>query len=310
MKWPHDQSSFFQTHAYWKAVELFFERELKNDGEDITSALLFPEKSLGTAFVTAKQQGVLSGKEEVDFFFESFFPNLRLHWHMKDGDTFLKGSKVLKLQGHVCDLLKAERIMINTLSRMSGVTTQAHAYTSAVNTPLAATRKTQWSYLDKKAVWKGGALTHRIGLFDGVLIKENHLLALGEGKKNIEKALFTALSHYNEKDAKFFEIEVENPDEFLRTYEIFAHQFPKEISKVIMFDNFAPEDVRLCLERIPSQKERHQKNIFLELSGGITSENIQKYDELGADVISIGALTHSVLPIDFSMRMEEKKMLS
>lgn len=310
---PHDRSSFFQTQEYWHAVHAFFQNELHNDGSsDITSEILFAKTENNTirANIFAKQTGTMVGKEEASYFLKTFFPNIVFAWQTSERSFIASGQKIFTAEGPCADIMKAERILLNLLSRMSGVATQTQKYVTEVQTPLAATRKTQWSYLDKKAVWKAGGLSHRMGLFDAVLVKENHAISFGNGKKNIKKLLEHLASLPTEKFSHFLEIEVETPDEFFHVYEMFSEHFEKDLPKVIMFDNFSPEDIQFCMEKIPSKKQRHEKNIFLEISGGITLVNIKEYDVLDADVISVGALTHSVLPIDFSLRIEEIKYLA
>lgn len=298
---PHDRSSFFSTDRYYNAVLHFFQRELENDGDDITSHYVFENDCFVNATVLAKQDGVFCGQEESAWLFACFFPKVQLRWNICDGEKFSKGKNILQLTGSVFDIVKAERVLVNTLSRMSGIATQTNLITKACKTAIAATRKTQWSYLDKKAVWKGGGLTHRMGLFDAVLIKENHAIAFGNGTKNILQTAYHALNTAN--TAAFVECEVENSAEFLEIYQLFLQTEYQKIPKIIMFDNFEPEEITSCMNKMDSLRNRHEKNIFLEISGGITQQNIFEYDGLGCDVISMGSLTHSVLPIDFSLRI-------
>lgn len=298
---PHDRSSFFSTDRYYNAVFLFFQRELENDGDDITSHSVFKNDSVVNATIFAKQDGVFCGQEDSAWLFASFFPNVQLHWNIGDGEKFSKGKNIVRLEGSVFDILKAERVLVNTLSRMSGIATQTQSLQSSCKTAIAATRKTQWSYLDKKAVWKGGGMTHRMGLFDALLIKENHAIAFGNGTKNIVQTAYHALNTAN--TPAFVECEVENSAEFLEIYQLFLQTEYQKIPKVIMFDNFEPEEIKSCMTQMGSVNNRHEKNIFLEISGGITQKNISEYDGLGCDVISMGSLTHSVLPIDFSLRL-------
>jgi nicotinate-nucleotide pyrophosphorylase (carboxylating) len=304
---PHDRSEFFLSDTYWKAVENFFATELKNDGADITAQFFLEEKKNISAHIIAKQEGVLAGKEELTFFLEKFFPSIQFSWKVEEGKRFEKLQEIVLLKGNAQEIMKLERVFLNVLSRLSGIATQTNFLTTNSPLPIAATRKTQWSFLDKKAVFVGGGLTHRMGLFDSMMIKENHLLAM---KNNLEECLekffknFLDLKMLLKNKQKFFEIEVETEEEFEKVFQVFFREEFLDLPKVIMLDNFSPEKIKNLLKKFPAQDERQQKNIFLEASGGISEKNFLEYENCGVDVLSMGALTNNVSPIDFSLRVK------
>ena len=311
---PHDRSDFFQTQQYKKSVFQFFQTELDNDGLDITA--LFIEKNnikskkenvKKNAYIIAKDSGMIAGEKEITDFFSKEYKNVEISFLKKDGEFFENGDKIIILSGNSADILKIERIILNTLSRMSGIATTTTFLQKKSETALAATRKTQWSFLDKKAVHVGGGLTHRMGLFDAILIKENHRIINDYDLEIFSDEYFEEKIKNIQKINKigFIEIEVETHKEFEILFEIFWKRKNIKIPVVIMFDNFTPEQIKIVLETIPFAEDRHAKNIFLEISGGITEKNITEYSSLGADVISMGVLTHSVMPLDFSLRFEE-----
>lgn len=301
---PHDRSEFFTTSRYWEAVENFLRFELENDGEDITSREFLKGKK-GKVYVINKtsSSSVLAGKEELEFFLAKFFPEISYKWgeNIEEGIVLQKNQKIFWAEGDAYSLMKLERVFLNVLSRMSGIATQTSFIGNIIKDStieIAATRKTQWSYLDKKAVHIGGGLTHRMGLFDAMMIKENHQI-IGDYDLNIEKFL---KQQCKQGSPKFLEVEVETLEEFKNIFNLFWNAENTEFTKVIMLDNFSAEKIQETLKNYPSAKSRHEKNIFLEASGGINEENISSYKKSSVDVISIGGLTNNVSPIDFSMR--------
>ncbi len=304
---PHNRAYFFSTEKYWQFVEKFFIQELQNDGEDITSQFFLEKDTQRSVFVLAKENGILAGKEELNFFLEKFFPNLQKKWKKEEGENIKNGEKIFFLSGNARQIMKLERIFLNVLSRLSGIATQTKMLTLlSKNIPIAATRKTQWSFLDKKAVIIGGGLSHRIGLFDGIMIKENHILSLQNGMSEVkEKIEKLWKKNENNNPPYFFEVEVETKEEFEEIYTFFStNKKILSLKKIIMLDNFSPLDIEILLKKYPDQKIRQQKNIFLEASGGISQKNISEYQNTRVDVLSLGSLTNNILPLDFSMRID------
>ena len=299
LKIPHDRSDFFSTKKYTDAVLQFFQTELQNDGDDITAKYFINKNTQSDAYIVAKEYGNVAGAEEGSLLLETFFPNIVYTWKKNDSEQIKKGETLVTFSGNARDILKVERVLLNLLSRMSGIATQTHQLVKKCTTQIAATRKTQWSYLDKKAVYMGGGATHRIGLFDAMMIKENHIIASTESIVDILSKLDNL---HNNKNIGFLEIEVETREEFETVFNIFTKSDNSSLPKVIMFDNFSSQEISEIIQTLPAKNIRHQKNIFLEISGGITSDNIKQYDMCGADVISLGALTHTAVPLDYSLR--------
>ncbi len=288
-KLPHDRKKELKitNRKYQKFVEIFFEQELKNDGVDITSEITINKrKNPVKAIIIAKESGILAGRAEIQYFL-SKNKKIKQKWHKKDGEKFKKNDLILELTGNLHILLKFERILLNFISRMSGISTKTAQNVQKIAhfAKLSATRKTLWGILDKKAVALGGGLTHRLNLEDAILIKENHL-----AHTNIKTALNKI--DKTKKEFSFWEIEVENEQELKEVME----NLPKKRPGVIMLDNFTPRQIKKVLK-----KTTKPKRIFFEASGGITEKNIKKYAKTGAEVLSAGFLTKNAFSIDFSM---------
>lgn len=288
---------------YLNWLENFFNLECKEDvGQgDITSQAVLTKNKHGKAVLNAKQAGVIAGIEEVGWFFKKHGLKVKIHIH--DANKVKKGDTILEVYGKQRDILATERIGLNVLQRMSGIATETRNLVDLVEaykTRIAATRKTHLRYLDKKAVYLGGGLTHRFGLWDAVLIKDNHLEALkNEGVKNpVEKAITLASKHAHK--AGFIEIETTNQEDALKATRKFK-QLKLKKPCIIMLDNVKPRDIWYIIEKLKS--ENLYNHVLLEASGNITPENIRKYAKTGIDVISLGYLTHSAEILDMSLEM-------
>ena len=288
-------------YLHW--LEAFFEKEYRDDvgAGDVTSTAILAENKPRKAFLKAKQAGVIAGIEEVSWFLRRH--SLQVKVCIKDGKQVLVGETVLEIQGTQKDLLATERIALNVLQRMSGIATETKRLVEllkASGTRIAATRKAPLRYLDKKAVFLGGGLTHRFGLWDAILIKDNHLETLkSEGTEDyIETALTNASAFADE--VGFIEIEVTSHEEAIRAATKFKTLHLK-VPCVVMLDNMAPEAI---VEAIETLRENALYNsVLLEASGKITSENIQDYARTGIDIVSLGYLTHSAKVLDMSLEM-------
>ena len=250
---------------------------------DITCDMLFKDQH-AEAYIFTKQPCVLAGLvEAIDLF---TLKRVSVHPMAEDGQILPKDSTILEMSGRAKDLLCVERTALNVLSRMSGIATQTRWLVEKVHRKnqkclVAATRKTTpgFRFYEKKAVVIGGGNPHRFGLFDAVLIKDNHI-AMSGGLENVLKKV---------KKRKIpVEIEVEDIAGALRCAEVGI--------EVIMLDNFKPGDAKEAYEAI----KKINPTCVVEISGGITPENIEDYAAF-ADMISLGYLTHTVRPIDFSM---------
>lgn len=286
---------------YQRWIDRYIIDEVRCDTEkfgDITSGLLFP-KAAAKAHIIALKPGVIAGIEEASYFYEK--NDVAATAIAKDGSSVDKGSVIIELEGELQDILRTERPGLDILQRMSGIATLArelHIRTGG-RVAIAATRKTQWRYMDKKAVSLGGGLTHRLALWDAILIKDNHLLELKKhGKKDpVGKAI--ALAAKSEKGA-FIEIEVATSQDAF-TAAIAFSKISTDKPKIIMLDNMKAS---VAGSIIRSLKEKNLINdVLIEVSGGITPSNITDYSVIGADVLSLGYLTHSSQNLDMSQSM-------
>ena len=269
--------------AYKTYVDYYTHETLRldlADGEDLTTTSVLDTNPEVTANVIAKQDGVIAGLQEVEYFLNSF--DIQIDFLKKDGDDILNKDIVLTLTGPVQGILKVERTMLNLLQRMSGIATHTKNFVEKIQRTvlLCPTRKTQWGLLDKRAVTLGGGGTHRLGLYDFVLIKDNHLPYISN--------LGAKAKELNDKHI-FWEIEADTAEQ--------VREFAKLKPSAIMFDNFSPEEIILLV------KELHETHpdIILEASGGINENTIAAYGKTGVDIISMGSLTHSVMSLDIGL---------
>lgn len=257
---------------------------------DHTSLACIPEHLNGCARLIAKQDGVLAGVDVVQSVFKLADDKLNCAVFMKDGSIIKYGDHVFTLCGPRRSILKTERLALNILQRMSGIATQTALFVSQIkgtSAKIIDTRKTtpNLRFLEKEAVRIGGGFNHRMGLFDMIMIKDNHIDFAG----GIKKAIHSTLEYLekNHKDLKI-EIEARSIDEV------------RSILKVgrihrIMLDNFSPEETKKALALIDKKYET-------ESSGGINLKTIREYAETGVDYISVGALTHQILSLDMSLK--------
>lgn len=288
---------------YLSWLETFFDKEYVDDvrAGDITSEAVLAKNKPRKAVLKAEESGVLGGIEEVSWFYRKH--RLEVNVCIKDGEEALEGETILEIQGGQKDILATERIVLNVLQRMSGVATETKRLTDLLKeypTRIAATRKTPLRYLDKKAVFLGGGLTHRFGLWDSILIKDNHLEALkSEGVKNYVETAITKASAFADK-VGFIEIEVTTHEEAVRAARKFKDLRLKKPC-VVMLDNMNPVEIVEAIETL--RKGDLYDHVLLEASGEITPENIKEYARTGIDVVSLGYLTHSAKVLDMSLEM-------
>ncbi len=288
---------------YLRWIDSFFTKEYSDDvgAGDLTSNAILTKNEPKTGILKTKASGVIGGVEEVSWFLQRHSLDVKVF--KKDGGTTLSGETVFEIQGNQKDILTTERIALNVLQRMSGIATETKRLTDIIkryNTRVSATRKTVLRYLDKKAVFLGNGLTHRFGLWDSILIKDNHLETLkSQGiTKNIETAL-TKASALADK-VGFIEIEVTSQEEALRA----ARKFKTLRLKtpcIIMLDNIPPKTIERILETL--RENAVYNYVLLEASGNITPENIKEYAKTGIDIVSLGYLTHSAKALDMSLEM-------
>ena len=261
---------------------------------DVTAAAIVPAGKIVDAEVVAKQDGVAAGIEEAAILAECL--GLKATAQAADGEEIKNKQVLIEISGDAQTVLAAERTLLNLLSRMSGIATQTRSLTqklaeSHAKTRIAATRKTAPGllYFDKKAVALGGGDPHRLHLDDMVLIKDNHLAIVG----GVEAAV--KLAKANVSFAKKIEVEVTSAsDAFLAA---------KAGADVVMLDNFSPKQAKLARDKL--RKAGFEK-VLLEVSGSINAENLMEYASTEVDIISMGALTHSVKALDISLEIVKK----
>ncbi len=271
-----------------KLIDLAFAEDI-GDGDHTTLSCI-PPTAMGRSHLLIKEEGILAGVEIAKEVFRRFDPTLKVTVYINDGACVKPGDIAMLVEGKVQSLLQTERLMLNIMQRMSGIATMTHRYQERLKgtkTHVLDTRKTTpgMRILEKMAVKIGGGMNHRIGLFDMILLKDNHVDFAG----GIDKAITRAKEYCKEKGKSLkIEIEVRNFDELQQVLDIGG------IDR-IMFDNFTPEQTRKAVEMVGGKYET-------ESSGGITFDTIRNYAECGVDFISVGALTHSVKGLDMSFK--------
>ncbi len=284
-------------------IKKFIVDETKGDiGKgDITSESVLRNGKV-KAIVYSRSNGILAGVEETSLLLRD--SGVRVKILKKDGRRLTKGSKIMLLEGGEKDILKLERSVLDLLARMSGIATLSNALIKRVNgkVGIAPTRKTQWRYLDKKAVYVGGGLTHRLALWESILIKDNHLAALKrEGVEDvIGVALERAWRHKNK--GNFVEIEVTSEKEAVRAAKKFKELMKGHYPRIIMLDNVNPRRIKRIIDRL--KKDKLYNYVLIEASGGITPKEVVSYANSGADVISLGYLTKSSKALDIKLDIQ------
>lgn len=274
-----------------KLIELAFAEDI-GDG-DHTTLCSIPETATGKARLLIKEEGILAGVEVAKTIFRHFDKGISVDIFMNDGARVKPGDVAFIASGKVRSLLQTERLVLNVMQRMSGIATTTGKYVKLLEgtkTKVLDTRKTTpgMRMLEKQAVKIGGGENHRIGLFDMILLKDNHVDFAG----GIENAIRGAQEYLKEKNKQLkIEIEVRNFDELNQALAVGG------IDR-IMLDNFTPGQTREAVKMVNGRVE-------LESSGGITFETIRQYAECGVDYISVGALTHSVKSLDMSLKAIE-----
>ena len=277
-----------------KLIAIWFDEDIR-DG-DHTSLSCIPADAEGCQQLIIKEEGILAGVEVAKEIINYFDPNCRFEQFLHDGDHVKKGDIAFRVYGKELSLLQIERTMLNVMQRMSGVATTAHRYQSKIadtKCHVLDTRKTTpgLRYLEKEAVALGGGMNHRIGLFDMILLKDNHVDFAG----GITSALTRARDYCKAKgkDLKI-EIEVRNDEEL-------AEALGTGIPDRIMLDNYTPEHTAEAVKTIREWEKSHRK-MEIESSGGITIDTLRDYALTGVDFVSVGALTHSYKSLDMSFK--------
>ncbi|MBD3289259.1 carboxylating nicotinate-nucleotide diphosphorylase [candidate division KSB1 bacterium] len=270
-----------------KSIRTALQEDLSDRG-DVTSLSTVPSRKTGNAHIIAKEGGIIAGVEIVETVLHEVDPELKITANVTDGDRVASQQEVIKIDGSLRSILTGERTALNFLGRLSGIATLTSRFvelTKHTGVRILDTRKTTpgLRLLEKYAVKAGGGYNHRIGLFDMVLIKENHVTAAGGIRQAVENSRRYLKQH--DLDLKI-EVETRNIDEVRQAVEMGIDR--------IMLDNMNVDQIATAVALV-------NKRVELEISGGVNLQNIAEYAETGVDFISIGALTHSAKALDFSL---------
>ncbi|MFB5194714.1 carboxylating nicotinate-nucleotide diphosphorylase [Neobacillus sp. KR4-4] len=270
-------------------LEKFFIEDIGE--QDITTDLIFAEETNGEIVFLAKDQGIFCGEEIIKTGFQLLNNEISTHVFVKEGQAINYGDKLAQVSGKIANLLKGERVILNLVQRMSGIATLTRKTVDTLDsghTKICDTRKTTpgLRMLEKYAVRCGGGYNHRFGLYDGVMIKDNHISFAGSISNAVE-AVRKKAGHMVK-----VEVEVETEAQVLEAVNAGAD--------VIMFDNRTPDEIKEFIQLVPS-------TIITEASGGIQLANIADYRDTGVDYISLGYLTHSYKALDISVKVQWNK---
>lgn len=271
-------------------IKVSLEEDLDESG-DVTSDAILHDKQYGSAKIIARQNGIFCGGFVIKMVYDYIDSLLKVNLMVNEGDLLTKNQDVIIITGSIKNILIGERTALNFLARMSGISTLTHNFKKELEGSLIQildTRKTLpgWRYIDKYAVVVGGGRNHRIGLFDMVLIKENHIAAAG----SITNAVTLCRKYLKEKKLKLMiEVETRNLQEVKEALNLGVDR--------IMLDNMDLDQIKEAVELV-------NKKVEVEISGGVTYSNIKSYYNTGVDFISIGQLTHSAHAFDYSLLVE------
>jgi len=293
---------------YLREVKALTEALLRVDltPNDLTVEALGIPSGPGKAAIMAKEPGVVAGASEFQFLAGA--AGIKVEPQKKDGEAFETGDVLLRLEGDRNQLLSLERVGLNLLQRMSGIATltrklQCRARSRSDSTRVVATRKTLWGLLDKRAVHLGGGGTHRLGLGDAILVKNNHLALIADQEEEAAP-IAIARSWSFRRQAAFIEVEVRSEAAALAAANVFRSlqkESREQYPCLILLDNLAPGEIRGILSALRAAGLLDY--VLVEASGGISEENLERYAETGVDAISMGALTHSVRSLDLCQRI-------
>ena len=278
-----------------KLVRIAMEEDL--GGGDVTSQLLFPEDAVDKAKIISREEIIVCGMEVADEILRCYDEKLKLTTNIKDGESAHVGSKLGTIEGPMRSMLSAERVMLNFLQRLSGISTTTRKYVYAIQGTKARiydTRKTLpgWRVLEKYAVRCGGGHNHRIGLYDGILIKDNHLAQLGSDfHAKLEKIISEAR---NLKGVKFVAVEVDHVDDQLN----YVLEIPG--IDIVLLDNMGQWQLKHAVEMRDAMCGKNKKPL-LEASGNINLNNVSAMAQCGVDRIAVGAITHSATAVDIGL---------
>ena len=268
---------------------------------DITSKIFIPDGFETEGVIIAKEAGIVAGLPVAGYVLSQIDENLIFTSNIEDGSRVKKGTIIGSVKGLTLSLLSAERLVLNFLQRLSGIATATNRFAEKIKgygTQIMDTRKTApgWRYLEKYAVRVGGGINHRMGLYDQILIKDNHLKAMGSEKENGTISRLVRKAREQIENGMLIEVEVEDLCQIREVMDAGVD--------IILFDNMEPSKIREAVEMVKefenSRDAGNGRAILTEASGNITIENVEEYADAGVDRISVGAITHSVRVLDIS----------
>ncbi len=292
----------FDLEKIKEIVQLAIKEDI-GDG-DITSKIFIPDGSESEGMLIAKEAGIVAGLPVAGYVLSQIDENLILTSNIEDGSMVKKGTIIGSVKGLTLSLLSAERLVLNFLQRLSGIATATNRFAEKIKgyrTQIMDTRKTApgWRYLEKYAVRVGGGINHRMGLYDQILIKDNHLKTMGSEKENGTIIRLVKKAREQIENGMLIEIEVEDLCQIKDVVNAGVD--------IILFDNMEPSKIREAVSMV-KEAEKNQgagtgKAILTEASGNITIENVEEYAGAGVDRISVGAITHSARALDMSFEI-------
>ena len=310
MTLPHDRSRLLvddrvPSEIFSQSMDRWIETMLADDVSEEGGTNNFVRGKL-----IAKEKGVICGQIVVNRMLEKHAPNCSYDWKVSEGELVKEREHILQISGASSEILKVERVMLNLLGRLSGISTTTSEWVSDSNDlQLACTRKTEWGILDKWAVHIGGGLTHRLFRSDALMLKENDFASAIESGEDQNDSIKKLISEIDlEKNSKFTVIEVQNINEAILAAQTWSEKQRENSttdSVVLLLDNMGPMNARIVVTEL--EKLDLRKWCILEGSGGITKDSISEWSSSGVDLISTSAMNRGVKPLDISLIIEGGK---
>ena len=301
-----------QTEFDFEEIKDIVQLAIKEDigTGDITSEIFIPEGSASDGILIAKEAGVIAGLPIAGYVLSQIDKDLIFTVNIEDGSRVEKGTVIASVKGLTLSVLSAERLVLNFLQRLSGIATETYKFAEKIKgykTQILDTRKTTpgWRYLEKYAVKTGGGGNHRMGLYDQILIKDNHLKIMESEKERGDIGRLVKKAREQIADGVLIEVEVEDLFQIKDVMDAGVD--------IILFDNMAPSKINEAVEMVKeienSRGAGTGRTILTEASGNITVENVEEYAKAGVDRISVGMITHSARALDISFDIVNKVML-
>lgn len=310
MSLPHDRSGLLiddrvPSEIFSQSMDRWIETMLADDVSEEGGTNNFVRGKL-----IAKEKGVICGQIVVNRMLEKHAPNCSYDWKVSEGELVKEREHILQISGASSEILKVERVMLNLLGRLSGISTTTSEWVSDSNDlQLACTRKTEWGILDKWAVHIGGGLTHRLFRSDALMLKENDFASAIESGEDQNDSIKKLISEIDlEKNSKFTVIEVQNINDAILAAQTWSEKQRENSttdSVVLLLDNMGPMNARVVVTEL--EKLDLRKWCILEGSGGITKDSISEWSSSGVDLISTSAMNRGVKPLDISLIIEGEK---